>query len=224
MFNAAGVCRFGNKAMLTHTQIWGAIDALAAQNQLSPSGLAKRAGLDPTTFNKSKRNTPQGKQRWPSTESLSKVLNATGTSLEDFLSLIHGGSSGRSARVVPLVGMAQAGNEGYFTDAGFPAGAGWDGIPFPEVNDEHAYALEIIGESMQPVFRDGDRIIVSPAASLRRGDRVVVKTLGGEVMAKELQRMTAQRIELKSLNAEYENRSFTLDEIAFIHRIIWASQ
>ena len=100
----------------------------------------------------------------------------------------------------------------------------WDEIPFPEVADEHAYALEITGESMMPVFRDGDRIIVSPGASIRRGDRVVVRTNGGEVMAKVLLRHTAQRIELKSFNAAFEDRSFALSEVAFMHRIIWASQ
>lgn len=210
--------------MLTHTQIWSAIDALAAKYRLSPSGLAKLAGLDPTTFNKSKRNTAEGKLRWPSTESLSKVLAATGASLEEFFALLKGEPLAQTTRVVPLVGQAEAGNQGYFTDAGFPAGAGWDGIPFPDLTDDHAYALEISGDSMLPVFRDGDRIIVSPEATLRRGDRVVVKTVEGEVMAKELSRLTAQRIELKSLNPAYENRSFERDEIAFIHRIIWASQ
>lgn len=211
--------------MLTHKQIWSAIDALAAQNRLSPSGLAKLAGLDPTTFNKSKRGAPTGKLRWPSTESLAKVLGATGASLRDFVSLTEGDATQQSsARQVPLVGMAQAGSHGYFTDAGFPAGAGWDGIPFPELSDEHAYALEISGDSMLPVFRDGDRVIVSPAASLRRGDRVVVKTNAGEVMAKQLLRLTAQRIELKSLNPAYEDREFALSDVAFIHRIIWASQ
>lgn len=211
--------------MLTHKQIWSAIDALAAQNRLSPSGLAKLAGLDPTTFNKSKRGAPTGKLRWPSTESLSKVLTATGAPLRDFVALTEGDTSPRtSPRLVPLVGMAQAGSNGYFTDAGFPAGAGWDGIPFPELADEHAYALEISGDSMLPVFRDGDRIIVSPAASLRRGDRVVVRTNGGEVMAKHLLRLTAQRIELKSLNPAYEDREFALSDVSFIHRIIWASQ
>ena len=46
--------------MLTHKQIWRAIDALAAENGMSASGLAKRSGLDPTTFNRSKRRTPDG--------------------------------------------------------------------------------------------------------------------------------------------------------------------
>ena len=47
--------------MLTHAQIWTALDRLAARAGLSPSGLAKKAGLDPTTFNKSKRITPDGR-------------------------------------------------------------------------------------------------------------------------------------------------------------------
>ena len=211
--------------MLTHPQIWRALDALAARHGMSPSGLAKIAGLDPTTFNKSKRGTASGKLRWPSTESIAKVLAATGASLEDFVALVSE-TSGRAGRLrmVPLIGMAQAGTHGYFDDAGFPAGSGWEDIAFPDIADEHCYALEITGDSMLPVYRDGDRIVVSPSGSLRRGDRVVVKTHGGEVMAKQLGRMTAQRIELRSFNPQFEDRSFALSEIAFVHRIIWASQ
>ena len=210
--------------MLTHPQIWRAIDALAARHNMSPSGLAKLAGLDPTTFNKSKRGNAGGKLRWPSTESIAKVLAATNTALDDFVSLVNERNSRRPARPVPLLGMAQAGAEGFFDDAGFPAGSGWEEIAFPELADEHCYALEITGDSMLPVFRDGDRIIVSPSGQLRRGDRVVVKSHAGEVMAKQLGRLTAQRIELKSFNPAFEDRGFALSEIAFVHRIIWASQ
>jgi len=212
--------------MLTHRQIWGAIDALAYRNGLSASGLAKRAGLDPTTFNKSKRATANGKERWPSTESLSKVLFATGSSLDQFVSLTDTAGRARHnvSNSVPLIGLARAGVQGFFDDAGFPAGSGWEEIIFPELVEEHAYALEITGDSMLPVYRDGDRIIVSPAASVRRGDRVVVKTLAGEVTAKQLARMTAQHIELRSFNTEYEDRSFLLSDIVFMHRIIWSSQ
>ena len=209
--------------MLTHTQIWRAIDALAARHGMSASGLAKLAGLDPTTFNKSKRGAANGKLRWPSTESLAKVLSATGSGLEDFVALVADKGMVR-ARMVPLIGMAQAGTSGFFDDAGFPAGSGWEDIAFPEIADAHCYALEITGDSMLPVYRDGDRILVSPQGSLRRGDRVVVKTHAGEVMAKQLGRMTAQRIELKSFNPAFDERNFALGEISFVHRIIWASQ
>jgi phage repressor protein C with HTH and peptisase S24 domain len=210
--------------MLTHPQIWRALDIMADRNGLSPSGLAKRAGLDPTTFNKSKRGGANGKLRWPSTESLAKVLEATGTSLEEFVALAAGGAGSVRGRPVPLIGLAQAGQAGFFDDAGFPAGAGWDEILFPEVADAHAYALEIAGDSMLPVYRDGDRILVLPSGSHRRGDRVVVKTRKGEVMAKQLNRLTAHQIELKSFNPAYPDRIFLLNEIAFVHRIVWASQ
>ena len=210
--------------MLTHPQIWRALDALAARHGTSPSGLAKLAGLDPTTFNKSKRGGAGGKLRWPSTESLAKVLTATGSSLEEFVALVSDKNVGMRTRMVPLIGMAQAGIAGFFDDAGFPAGSGWEDIAFPEITDENCYALEIAGESMLPAYRDCDRILVSPWATALRGDRVVVKTHAGEVMAKQLGRMTAQRIELKSFNLAFEDRGFPLNEIAFVHRIIWASQ
>ena len=64
----------------------------------------------------------------------------------------------------------------------------------------------------------------SPAAPIRRGDRVVLRSTGGEVMAKQLARRSAKRIELKSLNPEHRDRSFDLMDVAWMHRVIWASQ
>jgi transposase-like protein len=71
--------------MFTHEQIWEAIDQLAERHGYSPSGLARQAGLDPTTFNKSKRTSSEGKPRWPSTESISKILAVTGEQLPELL-------------------------------------------------------------------------------------------------------------------------------------------
>src|SRR5581483_7946711 len=209
--------------MLTHAQIWNALDRLAARAGLSASALAKRAGLDPTTFNKSKRITPDGRPRWPSTESVAKALAATGTSVEGFVKLI-GDSASIATQAVPLLGFAEAGAGGYFDDGGFPVGKGWDEIAFPAVNDEHAYALEISGDSMQPAYRDGDVIIVSPAAPIRRGDRVVVKTKNGEVMVKELKRRTSKTIELRSINSDHPDRTLPVNDVVWIARIVWASQ
>jgi phage repressor protein C with HTH and peptisase S24 domain len=209
--------------MLTHNQIWTAIDRLAAHAGLSASGLAKRSGLDPTTFNKSKRITPDGRPRWPSTESLAKSLAATRTTVDDFVKLISGGKPA-VAQLVPVIGLAEAGTGGFFDDGGFPVGEGWDEIAFPGVEDEHAYALEISGDSMIPAYRDGDIIVVSPSTQIRRGDRVVVKTKDGEVMAKELKRRTTKTIELKSLNSTHAERTLPLKEVEWIARIVWASQ
>lgn len=212
---------------LSHLDVWAAIDALAARYNLSPSGLAKMAGLDPTSFNRSKRNSSDAssRPRWPSTESLAKLLEATGLKFSDFALMAEGMTPQRG---VPLIGFAQAGNDGYFDDQGYPVGHGWDQIEFPTLNSndlKDMYALEITGESMAPVYREGDRIIIDPhRQSFRRGDRVVVKTSEGEVLAKELKRITAEKVELHSLNPEFEDRSIDRQNIVWIARIVWASQ
>lgn len=238
--------------MLSHERIWAAIDKLAAAHDLTPSGLAKRAGLDSTTFNKSKRFSADGRARWPSTESIAKIVDATGSNLSEFLAFVGSTPSPTSpgifgnsnvglhdadsqaaystgaptSRRVPVLGLAQAGSGGFFDDAGFPAGEGWDEVALPGADglDERAYALEITGESMLPLYRAGDRIIVSPAANVRKGDRVVVKTRDGEVMAKILKRVTGTKIELASANPDHEDRQFVPTEIEWMARIVWASQ
>ena len=53
---------------------------------------------------------------------------------------------------------------------------------------------------------------------------MVVKTTGGEVMAKELARVTARSLELVSLNRDYGDRVLDRAEVAWIARILWASQ
>jgi len=214
---------------MRHDDVWRAIDTLAAERGLSPSGLARKAGLDPTSFNISKRRASDGRSRWPSTESLAKVLDATGAGLDDFTALVLGARAlpdarGRGRTRVPLIGLAQAGTSGFFDDGGYPAGAGWDEVDLPSTADPNAYALSIAGDSMEPVFRHGDTVIVSPAAPVRVGDRVVARNLEGEVMAKLLNRRTATRIELSSLNPAFPLRSFAATEITWLHRIIWASQ
>ena len=208
--------------MLTHDQIWTALDRLAARAGLSPSALAKNAGLDPTTFNKSKRITSDGRERWPSTESVAKTLAATNTTVDTFVQLIE--DTVRTVQSVPLLGFAEAGTGGYFDDGGFPVGRGWDEVGLPSVKDEHAYALKISGDSMKPAYRNGDVIVVSPAAPIRKGDRVVVKTTSGEVMVKELRRRTQKVVELASINPSHRDRTLDAKDVDWIARIVWASQ
>jgi phage repressor protein C with HTH and peptisase S24 domain len=205
-----------------HVQIWRAIDALAARRGLTASGLARAAGLDPTTFNRSKRAGPDGKPRWPSTESLSLALAAAGASFDEFAALLVGrpNDAGRS---IPIVGLARAGAHGFFDDSGFPVSAE-ETVRFPGLGEGRVYALEINGDSMNPVYRAGDVVVVQPGAAVRRGDRIVVRTVEGEVMAKQLGRRNDQIVELISLNPAYPTRTIRADEIDWIARIVWASQ
>ncbi|MCC5978957.1 MAG: helix-turn-helix transcriptional regulator [Salinarimonas sp.] len=209
--------------MLTHAQIWAAIDRLAEQNGLSASGLARRAGLDATSFNKSKRIGSDGRERWPSSESIAKILAATDTDIRGFVDLVDPGAP-PPRMSVPLVGWAQAGSGGLFTEDGMPAGSGWEEIAFPDAGPDKLFAVEVSGDSIEPLYRDGDILIVSPDAGIRRGDRVVVRLHNGEVMAKELERQTLRNVELRSLNSAHANRTIPVAEVAWMARIMWVRQ
>jgi phage repressor protein C with HTH and peptisase S24 domain len=213
--------------MLSHEKVWAAIDALAARHSLSASGLARRAGLDSTAFNKSKRRSADGRPRWPSTESLAKVMEATGASLAELLALVDASAvAGRQGRAsVPLIGFAQAGAGGFFDDGGFPVGQGWEEVSLPAGGvGENAYALQVQGDSMLPLYRDGDILIVEPGARVRKGDRVVAKTVTGEVMAKILAGRGVGHVRLVSLNPAHPERVLPAAEVVWLARIVWASQ
>lgn len=243
-----GILELKETAMLSHQQIWQGIDGLAKRHGLSASGLARRAGLDPTTFNRSKRIAVDGRLRWPSTESVAKVLEATGASIQEFLLLVEGGEAAAASpapdsradagatrdvaspalaarvRSIPLIGMAQAGQGGYYDDSGYPVGSGFDEVILPRGGDGSLYGLKVAGDSMLPVYRDGDIIVVDPAATVHKGDRVVARTREGEVLAKELAARTARLVRLRSLNPEHPEREILLKDIDWIARIVWASQ
>ncbi len=207
---------------LSHNQIWSALDAVARREGLSPSGLARRAGLDPTAFNPSKRHGPGpvARPRWPSTESLASVLEVTGLSLAEFAALARDAGP---VPTTPLLGMAQAGRDGFFDEGGLPAGE-WDQTSLP-VSAPTCFALRIVGNSMSPLYREGDVIIIDRAeARCRPGDRVVVRTRAGEVMAKVLERRTARSLTLGSTNPAFAPRTLALGEIDWLSRILWASQ
>ncbi len=208
--------------MVTHADIWFAIDALARKYGLTASALARRAGLDPTTFNKSKRITREGKPRWPSTESVAKVLEATGASLSDFVGYIDG-EGRRPAATLPLIDLGQVDGRP-FDPMGRPVGGNWDEIPFPALDDPLAWALEVVGDALEPWLRDGDVAIVSPAASVRRGDRVVVHTTGGELIVARLARRSARRLELSAPDPAAPGRNLATEDLEWVARIVWVSQ
>lgn len=212
--------------MLKHADIWAALDALARDHGLTASALARKAGLDPTTFNKSKRITRDGKPRWPSTESVAKVLDATGSTLADLVRHLAPDVQHATAGSVtlPLVGSDQMAHPDRFDAQGAPVNGDWDAILFPQMSDPTAFAIEIVGTSLEPLYREGDLLIVSPQAPIRRGDRIIVRTIAGNVMVRRLIRQTAKKIDLASLPDGRACASLSPDEVAWLARILWASQ
>ncbi|MDX1540731.1 MAG: helix-turn-helix transcriptional regulator [Geminicoccaceae bacterium] len=213
--------------MFTHAQMWSGIDRLARHHNLTPSGLARRAGLDPTTFNPSKRITKENKARWPSTESLMKILEATRTPLSEFVQMMGEAPSDPAARPahrIPCIALDQADDGELFDGAGFPIGQHWDVVDFPNLDDAYAYALEVRGEALEPMFRDGDLLVVAPSADVRRHDRIVLRLKDGPLIVATLRRRTAQRIEIESFGHAPEVRSFAVRDVVWLARLVWASQ
>lgn len=212
--------------MMTHHQVWHGIERLAERNGLSASGLARKAGLDPTTFNRSKRITRQGKLRWPSTESLAKILEATSTPLEDFVAMMTDEIpfTVRGRQRLPSIAFADATSDDAFDGAGYPIGDAWEEVDFPHVDDPHAYAVELRGESLSPGYREGDMFIVSPSASVRRHDRVLLRLRTGGVVGGVLKRQNAQRVVLVPFDQTSEEATFAIANVAWMARIVWVSQ
>jgi phage repressor protein C with HTH and peptisase S24 domain len=207
---------------LSHAEIWTAIDALAKRFDMTPSAMARLAGLDPTSFNRSKRGDADSRPRWPSTESLAKVLEATGVGFSEFAAMTESLHPPRN-RGVPLMGVEQARSAEAFDAAGFPIGPAWDEADFPGLFDEGVYALEVSGDELAPVYRDGDRLLISPRVEPRRGDRVVVRTMRGTLLIMTLARVTARSVQLAAVNSPGE-RVLERSDVAWIARILWASQ
>ena len=210
---------------LNYSEIWAGIEILANREGLSLSALAIKAGLDPTSFNKSKRLGADGRKRWPSTESMNKILKATNTTIFEFMTLAGEAPIAPKNQTIPLLGLVKAGREGYFDSDGYPLSVDeWDGIDFPLTLDKKVYALEVSGDSMEPAYRDGDKLIVCPESEVRRGDRVVVKLATGEVMVKELIRESARQVALKSLNPKHPDIVVSAEEVLWMKRVLWVSQ
>ncbi len=212
--------------MLTHEQIWRGVDRLALRNGLSPSGLAKRAGLDPTTFNKSKRVTQDGKQRWPGTESLSKILEATQTRMSDFVSLIDEIPQ-HSAKAPDIklrsIRLSQISDES-FDRSGFPDQEGWEEIDFPSIDDPRAYIVELDKDVDQDFCRPGSFLVVSPSSSVRRNDRVIVKRKQKDLTIGTVKRKTAQYFIIAAVGGSSADLMLNNKDIMWIGRILWVSQ
>ena len=214
--------------MLEHDEVWSAIDGLAERNGLSPSALARRAGLDPTTFNRSKRFAPGGRPRWPSTESIAKILAATETSVQDFFGLPKGNHAVDSAeRTVPLLGEAHAGfgapvAEGTERHAPSPGVA--QIVSFPDRRYEPLYALSVSGNSMEPLYRDGDILFVAPNARAESGDRVVVKLEDDRLAVRILGRDTDGAMRFHPANPDHAETTAAAGRVEWMARIVYATQ
>ena len=104
-----------------------------------------------------------------------------------------------------------------------PATAGiWSNCPRRR---DGAYALQVQGDSMLPLYRDGDVLIVEPAATIKRGDRVVVRDRygRGDGQGAVAPFGGQARSQPRSTRA-HPMRTVPAYDLELIARIVWASQ
>ena len=203
---------------MQHGDIWRGIDLLAKQHGLSTSGLAKLAGLDATAFNKSKRVPKDGRPRWPSTESISRILQAVDTNFEVFAMLV----AGREAVDIPLLTQSELNTLSTPLRLNGSNAADLPKFVPPKVTDiENCFALQVEDDTLSPVYARGERLIASLGANLVAGDRVIAKPLGDHVLIGTARTVSKNEMEIDT----YPTRRFVDPSVLeWAARILWVSQ
>lgn len=215
---------------LSHEAIWLAIDRLAEYTNLSTSGLARKAGLDPTAFNRSKRISPEGKPRWPSTESLSKILMVTGVSISDFMTFVETRDVyviSRVLRPIAHLPMTKAMSGNYFLPGGFPTAGNWDAVEIAEITPlaDNDFTFEVDTYDYEPVYRYGTVLILSSTYDIRRNDRIIVKLKNGDFKIGIFERRSALKLDMKEImDPNAATLSIPNEDIEWVTRILWAQQ
>lgn len=206
---------------MQYEQVWDAVDKLAKLHGLSPSGLAKKAGLDATTFNKSKRTRNDGKQRWPSLDSINKILEACNISFEQFYQLIDEDLAPQDTGIPftkfsVLAAKCPVKNSKLSTDK-------WEKAKFPDTT-VNLYAINLDTPEFEPLFRKGNTIIATKDPEIRKGDRVIVFMANGNPLIKEFKHRTTSTLVFGELMNSNKETQINISEIRLINRIVWAEQ
>ena len=207
---------------MQYEQVWDAVDKLAKLHGLSPSGLAKKAGLDATTFNKSKRVRPDGKKRWPSLDSINKILAACNVSFEQFYSLIDEELQPESLNAIPFQKYSLLEN-GIKISNNEPQTDNWERKKFP-ATAAGLYGIELDVDDYEPLYRKNSTIIAAKNSEICKGNRMVVFCKNGDILIKEFSHRTAKTLILSDIIDNRKTTEVNIVDVVLVSRICWVSQ
>lgn len=131
-----------------------------------------------------------------------------------------------TARRLPVFGRAVGGDDGHLVMNGeiidhVECPPGLDSVP-------NAYAVYVIGDSMEPRYHAGEVVYLHPARPVKKGDYVVVQTRGPEGEAplgfiKRFVAYTPTRLILSQLNPPREIE-FERADVVSVHKIVFAGE
>jgi len=109
-----------------------------------------------------------------------------------------------AGRLVPIINKVAAGYPTDFNDLDYPVGIADDYVRCPDLHDPNAFAVRVIGDSMEPRFHEGDIVILSPAAEVRNGDDCFVRfTMPHETTFKRVFFEADNKVRLQPRNENY---------------------
>ncbi|MCP4262480.1 MAG: helix-turn-helix domain-containing protein [Planctomycetes bacterium] len=109
-----------------------------------------------------------------------------------------------AGRLVPVINKVSAGYPTDFNDLDYPVGIADDYIRCPDLHDPNSFAVRVVGDSMEPKFREGDIVIFSPAAEVQNGDDCFVRfTMPHETTFKRAFFESDNKIRLQPRNEKY---------------------
>ena len=130
-------------------------------------------------------------------------------------------------RRVPIINKVAAGYPQEFTDLGYPAGIADEYVTVPlEMGDPNAFAVRVVGDSMEPRYHEGDIVIFSPATQVHTGDDCFVRfamtgrATDGESTFKRVFFDAGDALRLQPLNERYAPSQVRPADVAGIFRAI----
>jgi SOS-response transcriptional repressor LexA len=198
----------------------------ADEAQLSQADIAARLGIQPSRVG----NWFQGRNL-PSQRTLISLAKLLGTTTEWLLDGTGPGNSdpvvqearatyGTDVRAVPLVSWAHAGEATTYEE--IPKHA--RGSVSSMSRDRRAFALTIEGDSMEPKFLPGDRVVCEPSRSAVNGKPVIAKFVDDAVQLRVFQKMPGGKIRLAPLNPVYAATEHDPEEFHWIFPVVELSR
>lgn len=126
-----------------------------------------------------------------------------------------------AGRLVPVINKVSAGYPSDFNDLDYPVGIADDYIRCPDMHDPNAFAVRVVGDSMEPKFREGDIVIFSPASEVHNGDDCFVRfAMPHETMFKRVFFEKGGQVRLQPRNDKYPPQIIKGREINGLYRAI----
>jgi len=146
------------------------------------------------------------KQKWR--QIVKNIVDKKKVNQSQLKRLLAGGEPDKqplaAGRMVPVINKVSAGYPSDFNDLDYPVGIADDYIRCPDLHDPNAFAVRVVGDSMEPKFNEGDIVIFSPAADVHNGDDCFVRfAMPHETTFKRVFFETNDKIRLQPRNEKY---------------------